>query len=392
MRRILLAVCFGAAVDADPAEDLAFLKNQTRYILATCRLNTTDGTGTVLYSPNGDKPYYVGQWMRDSFYGFSGGWDVIPNASEACRSAGYILSRNEPGTGYMPQLVTPDGQGHSAQNGAPAALDCGPFAGLMLDFYAAGPGSSAIGGGQSFLAEHGAAVVAGLLATPLRSGLPWSDPAQPWVGYGFTDSITKTGTEMYSSVLLWDAATRLAADFAVAGDLAAAATCSALAAGVEASFSSAFWNASAGMFMAATGVESACIDIWGSAYAALSGLATPVQAASVAAYLASNQDLVFYAGQTREIPLPGYWQQSSSAPGTYQNGGFWGTPSHHTLVLLGQQGYKPLACSLLADAVANFRGGGAWEWIGANASHGSGAPSYVATIAGTYRAAKELQC
>lgn len=352
--------------------------------------------------------------MRDSYYGFSGGWDVIPNASEALRSAAYILSHNEQGTSYMPQLVTPSGQGISAQGGAPAALDCGPFAGLMLDFYAAGPGSAAPGGGPSFLAAHGPAVVAGLLATPLVNGLPWSDPAQPWVGYGFTDSVIKTGCEMYSSVLLWDAATRLAADFTAAGMPAAAAACSALASGVEQTFSATFWNASVGMFMAATGIEvrgpSVCvpptahacpshcavqsdrIDVWGSAYAALSGLATPAQAAAVAAYLSTNEALVFHAGQTREIPLPGFWGKSSSAPGTYQNGGAWGTPAHHTLVLLAKQGYKPLACSLLADAVANFRAGGAWEWIGMNDTQGSGAPSYVATIAGTYRAAKELQC
>ena len=31
--------------------------------------------------------------MRDSYYGFSGGWDLLQNRTEAWRSAQYILSK-----------------------------------------------------------------------------------------------------------------------------------------------------------------------------------------------------------------------------------------------------------------------------------------------------------
>jgi len=389
--------CAAAASSLTPADDFAWLSNYTNYVLKSCRVLTTDGTGTVLYSPNGGKPYYVGQWFRDSYYGFSGAWSEIPDPEEAATSAAYILQRIQPGTNFMPQFVVPTGAGVYGQWGAPTALDCGPFAGLMLDFFAAGEGASAPGAGAPFLAAHGPAVVAGMLATPMRNGLPWSDPAQPCVGYGFTDCEIKTENEMYSSVLLWDAAGRLAADFTAAGNASAAASMRALKAGVEANFSASFWNERIGMFMAATGIESDRVDVWGSAYASLVGLATPAQASRVVAFLVANEASIFYAGQVREIPLPGAWDKLFNGcgypnPGEYQNGGFWGTPSYHVLGLLGANGQKPFACAQLAAAIANFRAHDAWEWIGLGAAQGSGAPLYVATVASTLRAAAALQC
>ena len=50
-----------------------------------------------------------------------------------------------------------------------------------------------------------------MMATPMLNGLPWSDPSNPHIGYGFTDTIAKTGNALYSSVLYWDASKQLAA-------------------------------------------------------------------------------------------------------------------------------------------------------------------------------------
>ena len=238
-------------------------------------------------------------------------------------------------------LARTDGQHH-----APTTLDAGAFAGLMLTFFVTGAGSNTPGGGLSSLQRFGSAVVLAMESTPMRNGLPWSDPKQPCTGYGFTDTIVKTGNELYSSILFWDASRRLAAAFELAGNASAANRFRLKASQVEANFSSAFWNETYGMFMATTGLESDRIDVWGSAYAALAGLALPEQARRVANFLATNRSQIFFAGQTRQLPAPQVWSREFPGeskwfgPGRYQDGGYWGTPSHHTL--------PPMISSLLS--------------------------------------------
>ena len=38
-----------------------------------------------------------------------------------------------------------------------------------------------------------------------ESGLAWSDPQKPLVGYGFQDAIIKSGEVLYSSALFYEA-------------------------------------------------------------------------------------------------------------------------------------------------------------------------------------------
>ena len=394
----LLATC--GVTNALPAQDHIWLQNYTSEILHSCRKTATDGT--VVYGPNGcsgKHTCYAGTWMRDSFYGFSSGWRQIPNAEEALESAAYLLRRAQPSMPhFLPQSVDLSGHAAYGQHGAPTTLDAGAFAGLMLSFFVSGAGREVSGGGAAFLKEFGSAVALAMEATPMRHGLPWSDPARPCVGYGFTDTIMKTGNELYSSILFWDASRQLAKAFGDAGNASMAKRFQLHASHVEANFSSSFWSDKHGMFMATNGLESDRIDVWGSAYAALAGLALPEQASRIASFLAANRAKIFYAGQTRMLPEGAVWsrefpgEQKWFGPGRYQDGGYWGTPSHHTIVLLAKHGYMQLACELLSDAVSNFRSHGGWEWIGRGAVSGTGAPTYVATVANTLKAAEELEC
>ena len=41
----------------------------------------------------------------------------------------------------------------------------------------------------------------------------------------------------------------------------------------------------------------------------------------------------------------------------------WATPHHHVLPFIGQYD-RAMACRLLNDTVASFRGHGIWEWVG----------------------------
>ena len=418
----LLLLAMACQTHAGPAEDYRWLQNYTHSILTACRRNASDGT--TIYGPNGCAGHgscYAGVWMRDSYYGFSSGWQQIANASEALGSAAYILRRSQASTNYLPQSVDPSGHAAYGQHHAPTTLDAGAFAGLMFAFFVTGEGSKAPGGGLAFLKKFGSAVALAMESTPTRRGLPWSDPALPCVGFGFTDTIIKTGNELYSSILLWDASRRLAAAFDIAGNASMSGRFHLKASHIEANFSSTFWSEEHGMFMATNGLESDRIDVWGSAYAALVGLALPEQARRVANFLATNKSQVFFAGQTRMLPAPQVWSGEfprEPGPGRYQDGGYWGSecygvpsrasccsllkaacpnlvlaaPSHHTLVLLGRHGYRKLACELLGEAVGNYRSHGAYEWIQLGAESGSGAPLYVATAANTLKAAEELAC
>jgi len=376
-----------------------WLQNMTSFILKTCRLNSTDGSGVILFTPNGDHPYYVGQWMRDSYYGISSGWKVIPDSDMALRSADWMLVHSQSGTGIMPQLVTPNGLGVYGQNGANMALDSGPFAVLMLTFFSDGDGQYVDGAGMPFFQKHAAAAAQGMRVTPIKNGMPWSDPAQPHVGYGFTDSVIKTENCFYSSVLYWMGSMDLARLFTASGDSVNAADFQERALTIRQALTATFWDDGVGMFRADTGVESNVTDIWGSALAVSCGLATSEQSMRIAQFFYMNASVVFLRGQVRELPLPFLWNKlfpppsSPPPPPSYQDGGYWGTPLHHVLPTLARVN-KKLACSILNDAVQDYQKNGANEWV-LGPSEGAlrqGAPSYVATIANTLKASEILKC
>ncbi len=162
------------------------------------------------------------------------------------------------------------------------------------------------------------------------NGLVYIDPTQAWdrCPYGFTDSVKKTGNELYCSLLDVRASKELADLLDVAGRPADAATWRAAAASKTAAIQTTFWDPSntasnPGLFYAAT-VKCHQFDVWGSALAVQLGVATPDQAASIANYFNNNYSTMVLSGQIREIPTPLYWQDSVCGQGTNQNGGYWG--------------------------------------------------------------------
>ena len=101
-----------------------------------------------------------------------------------------------------------------------------------------------------------------------------------------------------------------------------AATWRANAANETTQIQNTFFNASDGMFHAATG-QCNQIDVWGSAFAVQLGVATPTQALSVANYLNNNYSAMVINGQVRQIPAPNYWQVALTAQNTDQDGTYW---------------------------------------------------------------------
>ena len=235
------------------------------------------------------------------------------------------------------------------------------------------------------------------------------------IGYGFQDTIVKSGVVLYSSLLHWNA-TMLLGNMArsVVDDddgennemVALAKRMEKRAEQIRASTKSLLWNDTAGVFMASRGgKEEHVIDVWGNALAgALPGFLTASESKSIFVWFRERKTDLFYEGQIRETPSStqhwesvwvnekGVGEAAGATVQRYQNGGFWATPHHHVLPFLAIHD-KEMACELLNDTIKSFRGHGINEWVGPfYPGDVAGAPGYVASAAGTAFASRQLRC
>lgn len=235
------------------------------------------------------------------------------------------------------------------------------------------------------------------------------------VGYGFQDAEIKSGEVLYSSILHWNASLELADMAYAAGDLRVAAELRASAARIQSAATARLWNATAGVFMASTGIGRGNIDVWGNAAAGATGFATAAQADSIFKFFKAREADIFYEGQVREIPKQEHWaevrwisgqydldpeygEQPDPTPAAlalapvYQNGGYWATPHHHVLPFLARFD-RAMGCRLLNATIRSFQGHGIWEWTGPfYPAKSYGAPGYVASAANTLFASEHLRC
>ncbi len=143
--------------------------------------------------------------------------------------------------------------------------------------------------------------------------------------YGFTDSIRKQGDELFCSLLFVQASRQLADLLSACQRTNEAGAWRGEAAQVSTSLRTTFWDDSVGLFRATT---MACKqpDIWGSAFAVYTGVATPAQAKAVASHFKKNYQGVIKRGQLRHLPAGMNWEATDTPPGKYQNGAYWATP------------------------------------------------------------------
>jgi hypothetical protein len=268
-------------------------------------------------------------------------------------------------------------------------LDSGPFAVKFAALFMQQNGSS------TFFTEHARALHRGMDATtldPSDNGVPYIDPARNLIGYGFRDGEYTNGDELYSALLYWNASQLMAEMYTAAGNVTAAADFTARAVKLRANATVNLWDQSNGMFRTSSGLESDTIDIWGSAFAGVSGFATPEQSKAMFQFFTTREADIFYAGQVREIPAPGYYDATHTGPNAYQNGGYWATPQHHVLPFIAMYD-QSMACRLLNETIASYRMHGIWEWMGPfYPAAATGAPGYIASAAGTFFASEHMRC
>ena len=190
-----------------------------------------------MFSPNAKK-HYLGQWMRDGFYGLSNAWELI-DTDEAVRSVSYMLSYQRAADGAFPQMVSPAGACMYGQEGGNLTLDSAPFAARTVVMIAERTAN------LTFFSTHARALKRGLDGMPLsRRGLVWNDGAT--IGYGFHDGVVKSGEVLYSSLLFYDACRGMSRLHNRTGDGELGLAFYRKARAVQAAVTAAFWNATQG--------------------------------------------------------------------------------------------------------------------------------------------------
>jgi len=344
---------------AVPAEDFAWLHEEVRRLLAACRVTADDGT--VLYTPDAQH-HYGALWTRDFCYMVEGAPRLIPHEHLAA-GIDYLLRRQRE-DGAIPDRVEPNGEA----------------------VYCAGPKAAPLGerpptDNPQFLvklvAEHFAlttdfafvdarlkALWSALESLPTSTdGAVYIDPASPHSGYGFTDTVGKTGAEWFSTLLLWEAwqllgrLARRLEDHELAHDAYERAD------RVHRTFPQ-FWDEEFGMLRAAT-YECRQYDLWGAAYAVRIGAVGSRQRHAVAQFLADLFGHCTRRGHVRHLVGGQYWERMliPVPHDTYQNGGYWAVPTGWVARCLLSAGHDDLAHGLVRDLLAEFRNAGVHEWI-----------------------------
>ena len=156
--------------------------------------------------------------------------------------------------------------------------------------------------------------------------------------YGFTDSVRKQGDELFCSLLYFDAARQLADLLEAAGRRDDAQKWRADADRLADSIRSVFWDRKIGLFRAAT-VQCKEPDIWGSAFAVYLGVASQEQHWPLRGISSNTTTRLPIAVRFATCPGGVYWE-AACPKDTYQNGGFWATPTGwfaYTLDLVDSQ-------------------------------------------------------
>jgi hypothetical protein len=334
MLALTISLAFALPICADTAHDLNeagfWLEAKSQQLCRQSRITMHDGT--LGFKPSTDNTYPL-FFVRDYAYMLEGCPEAF-TATELRNASLFFI--NAIGTfngtpNCSPEYIGPDGTVYHKPAWdnpaiANATADTSQFnVDVAWRTYQATKDTS-------FVNQTIDRLVATMYAVPRSAnGLVWINPNASWdrAPYGFTDSVRKTGNELYCSLLDVRASNQLADLLDVAGRSSDAATWRALATSKTTAIQSTFWDpantpGNPGLFYAAT-VKNHQFDVWGSALAVQMGVATADQTTSIANYFNNNYSTMVLSGQIREIPTTApYWQDSVCGQGTNQNGGYWG--------------------------------------------------------------------
>ncbi len=347
--------------------------------LDSARVRAEDGTW--LFTPAGSGKY-SGMYTRDFCYAVEGAGRLIP-PEEIAAAIDYLLARRRD-DGLMPNRVEPDGRAVYVVNESMPTLDRPPtdnaqFAVKLVDAYVD------LTGDRELFLRHENALMDALETVPLSErGLVWIDPANAHSGYGFTDTVGKTGEVLFSSLLYWEACMVLAKLCQRAAEHDGAHTWFE-AAELTARRRHEFRSDRDGMMRAARG-DCHQIDLWGSTYTGVVRAVSKSQTVTIGAWLFDHYEDCFLRGCVRHLPAPERWERmlADYPAGRYQDGGYWATATGWAAMVLDRYDHDT-AVMLLEDAIDLLEEQDAPEWISETEADGL---LYVASAANVLGAVK----
>jgi hypothetical protein len=339
------------------SEAVAWLQKESQRIIRASKRTRKDGTAAF---PPQVGIGYEAFWLRDYVYTLEGAIDAYSDKEliGACRL--FVRSLRADGAG----------------------VDCVKFDGTPVYMPGYGTmGKNPVADGSQFtvavvwhtwqrtrdarlLRESIELLVKAMNAVPRNpaNGLVHIRPGEEYdrCPYGFTDTVRKQGDVLFCSLLYVQASRQLSDLLNCAGRDADARNWEREAKRVADSVRAVFWDPDIGLFRAAT----VCCrehDIWGSAFAVYLGVADGAQARAVADYFKQNYARIVQKGQIRHLPGGVYWEKGCPRD-TYQNGGYWATPTGWFVYTLDLAD-PALADRTVIDMVKDFQTGGACEWV-----------------------------
>lgn len=326
--------------------------------------------GTTLFRPDAGGNYNA-LWTRDFCYMLEG----LPRRikrEDAVKAYFFIVNRQR-GDGAIPDRVGIDGEPYYNVFGSKPPTDNPQFAvKITWEIW------RAYGDASPFILTAGRLEKAlGSLPLSRKTGLIWIDPSSPHSPYGFTDCVAKTGEELFSSLLLYEAHVKMAELYRATGMLEEAGVHEAKAAKVKSSLET-LWSGE-GYFFAASG-DCRQPDVWGSAYSVWLNAVDDQKALEISRWLSNKLGRIVKWGQVRHLPEPFSWEKTLTEvkPGTYQNGAYWGTATGWVAYAVSLTN-RQLAEQILIDLVEFCETEGkAWECVNLDYRK---CPDYVATLA-----------
>ena len=338
--------------------------------------------GTWLFRPDGGGRYGDNMYMRDLCYLVEGAGHLVP-PEEIIAAAEYLLSRRRD-DGLMPNRVAADGTAVYVVNENIPALNQPPAdnAAFAVKLVKA---CVDLTGDYGFFSRWSNALMDAMERVVLSHDyLVEINEARPHSGYGFMDTVGLTGEVLFPSLLYWEACMLLAK----------------MAQGVEDHDGALQWFEAAertgrnlhelyderiGMFVAANG-DCEQVDLWGSAYAGVIRACSKTQTRRIGEYFFDHYDACVLRGCVRHLPGGETWERmlADVPPGTYQNGGYWSTPSGWVAMVIDR--YDPATARAFVDEVIDeLEVDNAPEWINEDTVQ---APLYVAGAANVLAAVK----
>ena len=340
--------------------------------------------GIRLFRPDGTGRYPA-VWTRDFTYMVEYACELM-SADDIYCNIDYIISHasNE---GYIPDWVRPCGMTRYGfirpEFPKTPLLDNGSFIIIAVDRYLDMLDDDSAR--RAFEKWH-SALCAGIDWLPVNEkGIIEISEDNLHVGYGFTDTVKKSGQMAMETLLLWRAAKRLARRLELYGY--PNEKYDALVAGIEKNFLPTFTSDS-GMIYSTTGL-CAQIDVWASCY--MISIGFPVgdeQKAAISRWLAENYDGIVQDGQIRHLPKGEYWEATylDIEKNTYQNGAFWAVATTWFYDAM-KDAYPELAISCVLDALEYFEKNGVYECVCGDYKK---LDTYVVSATSIYDATKKI--